>query len=157
MQAVFVVQHYADVAHGAMRRQYQRLIRTLPPHLDDGYLFALALADLLKAARVARKHAAGPGITKAVSDFERSVPHAKDFRDLLEHWDAYAEGKGKAQGRLGLTKGRPWFWWTSTSPPILRIGGSKAGLDLDVTEAKRAGAALYQVIRKALNLALRET
>lgn len=148
---IFLVQHYANIAHGAMRLQYQRLIRASPPVLADGFLFALALADLAKAARVAARRTASPAIKSAVSDFEKAIPGAKDCRDLLEHWDAYAEGKGKAQKRLALPKGRIWFWWKSTSPLILRIGGSADGLDLDITEAKDAGAKLYELIERTLS------
>lgn len=152
LSRILIVEHYARVAHDAMRQQNQRLLRQ-PPKLGDGYLFAIALADLLKAARVAQKVAPSRVLKTALVRFERAIPLARDFRDYLEHWDDYADGKGRQQARLGLKKGDDWFWWKDTSPPILGIGGARSGLALEVHEANREAATLYAVASETLRAA----
>jgi hypothetical protein len=146
------VKHYTEIAHRAIREQRQRLM-TLPPRLEDGYLFAIALADLLKAASVARVLTSSVALAPAVEAFEVAVPRARDFRNLVEHWDEYLDGKGRRQAQLGLEPGQHWFWWKSVSPAVLRIGGEKAGLDLDIRSATAAAIQLYEATVEALHLA----
>jgi hypothetical protein len=136
-QLVYIDIH-SSLAHDAMREQYQRIIRTHPPRLSDGYLFVVALADVLRAAQVAKKAvpAAAAEIDARIKDLPRDT---KDFRDLLQHWPDYAKGKGKAAERLALTHGlaqkKVWFWWETIDPPTLHFGGDPGGLMLDVWEA----------------------
>jgi hypothetical protein len=146
-----IARHFFEVSHAAMRAQYQRIIRSNQPALYDGYLFALALADLIRAAGVAAKEtAAGPRIKVAIQEF----PSASDFRNLLEYWPDYARGEGRDAGRLGLTPGTHWFWWDSVSPPVLRVGGSQARLVLDIAHSLSQGAKLYPIVHDALEEAI---
>lgn len=149
---ILVIEHFTRVVHGAMRQQRQRLMEN-PPRLEDGFLFSIALADLVKAARVAHRTIPHPTLQTALDEFGKAFPQAKDFRDLVEHWDDYAQGKGREQARLRLESGSHWFWWKSISPPVLRIGGETNGLDLDLDAANTAGAKLYDALRAALRSA----
>jgi hypothetical protein len=149
------IRHYTEVAYRAVRRQSQQVASEEPPKLEDGYLFAIALADSVRATRVAQKVLSSPELDAALAAFERAVPVAKDFRNLLEHWDAYLEGEGHRQAQLGIERGKHWFWWKSVSPAVLRIGGEKTGLDLSVSEAAEAATELYRATDEALRAARR--
>jgi hypothetical protein len=147
---LYSARHYTEVTHGAVRRQRDRL-KQRPPQLADGYLFVIALADLVRAARVVQKLTKSKALADALCAFECAAPTAKNFRDLIEHWDDYVEGKGRRQRDLGLEKGRHWFWWKShVSVLVLRIGATKGGLELDVKAASQASLDLYVATTKAL-------
>ena len=144
---------FSSVAHGAMREQYQRIITAHPPQLHDGYLFAVALADLLRAADEAEK-ALPDAEAQIRADKEALLPDARDFRNLLEHWPDYARGEGRDKERFardhGLAPGKAWFWWEKLDPPTLRFGGSPGGLVLNVENAKCAGASLFLTVHDAV-------
>ncbi len=150
LRELMLVRHYGEMAHRAMRQQYQRLRMISPPRLDDGYLFAVALADLLRAAVVAESQTGCEAIGVAAGD----IAHSRDFRNVLEHWPDYARGQGRDAERLGLIPGDHWFWWESVSPLKLRIGGSRSGIELDVERSEEAGARLYVVLHDALEAAI---
>lgn len=125
---ILLVAHYASVVHAGMRQQSQRLTDSLLTHdrpkLEDGYLFAIALADLAKAARVAQELTPSPALETALAEFDRAFAGARDFRNFLEHWDDYAQGKGHRQA-LGLENEDTWFWLKPEDPLVLRIGGDE--------------------------------
>jgi hypothetical protein len=66
----------------------------------DTCLFAIALRNFLRAAElmqaVADERHARP-LGDALRRFYESAPDVKDIRDVLEHFDAYAQGRGKLQ------------------------------------------------------------
>ena len=152
LKELTLVRHYGELAHGAMRLQYQRLKTASPPGLADGYLFAIALADLLRAAETTESQTGCMEIGTAAD----GIAHSRDFRNVLEHWPDYARGEGRDAERLGLDPGEHWFWWESVSPLKLRIGGSRAGLLLDIEQSKEAGGRLYVVLHDALEAAIRD-
>jgi hypothetical protein len=150
---------HAGVAHGAMLDQYQRIIQVQPPRLSDGYLFVVALADVLRAANEAMK-AVRPAAAADIKACIDAVPRdAKDFRNLLQHWPDYAKGNGKNADRLALTHRlapkKVWFWWDKTDPLTLRFGSKPGGLVLDVWEAKEAANRLYWAVFDAVKDAMR--
>ena len=155
VRLLFLINIYSEVAHRAMRSQYQRIVRADPPQLSDGYLFALALADLLRAAKEAAQ--ALPAAAPDIAADMQALPDVTDFRNLLQHWPDYAKGRGRDADRLGrshgLVRGKAWFHWDKLDPPTLRIGGSPGGLLLNVEDAKRAGAALFQTVHSAVRTA----
>jgi hypothetical protein len=147
LNRLLLVRHYGEVAHRAVRQQYQRL-KVPPPRLDDGYLYAVALADLLRAAEEAQRLTGCAEIGEQVD----LISGARDFRNVLEHWPDYARGKGRDAERLGLVPGDHWFWWESELK--LRIGGSRAGVVLDIERAEEVVRRLYVVLHDALEAAI---
>lgn len=101
---------YAEVwleAVELQRRRVLELSRPMPPQppYEDNraaleaelVLFAVALRNLIRAVEWASDFEPDP-ITQALDDFDAKVPHAVDIRDLLEHFDAYEQGRGNLQG-----------------------------------------------------------
>lgn len=156
MNPRYLVEHFARFAFGAVMSQRQHLERQRregnPPQLCDGYLFAIALSDLLSAARVAQRRGIGaPELEAAIDAFELQSPGRTDFRNVLEHWDEYDEGKGRNRVRLGIEPGHTWFHWVGVDAFKLRIGGSAGTpLTLDVAKGTNAASALHSVLYRVL-------
>jgi hypothetical protein len=84
--------------------------------------FASLLGDVLDSQE----------IREAVTGFEERVPHAKDIRDFLEHFDDYAKGQGLKQ------LPQPEDLGTLTiddEDPLGTIAYSFGGLELPLREA----------------------
>jgi hypothetical protein len=67
----------------------------------DGYLFVLALRQVLRAAHMVlngleaeQKPEQAETARAAIETFDATVPHAKNARDVLDHFDDYARGVG---------------------------------------------------------------
>lgn len=59
------------------------------------HLFAVAVRNLLRGAGLARScFPNNSEIGRAIAEFEKAVPRVADVRDVLEHFDEYARGKG---------------------------------------------------------------
>jgi hypothetical protein len=72
-------------------------------------LFAVALRNLIRAVEWAAKSHA-PTLTTALKQFHQVIPNAVDVRNLLEHFDAYEQGRGRLQKLkrvTGRAKGQP--------------------------------------------------
>lgn len=71
----------------------------------EGYLFVSALRNLRRAAELvlalATEQAARDATKEAIALFDAQLPDAKDARDVLEHFDDYAQGRGRLQVRDG--------------------------------------------------------
>lgn len=157
-----VARNHVAVWHAATRLQVQRLQESIdsPPWgYTDALLFVLALRDLLRAAEFARNRC--PGVSgKPIEQFEAAIPRARDVRDVIEHFDKYAVGKGdlqpKEQTRRRPEQQRPseeWLpvdlaehgqWLTETTIAL----GSE--LTLNWREAARAADDLGRAMLKAL-------
>ncbi|MEW6475335.1 MAG: hypothetical protein AB1679_24025 [Actinomycetota bacterium] len=75
----------------------------------DANLMLLALRNLVRAAEAAACHTKDQRITDAVDTFKASLPGIVDMRDVVEHFDAYLDGKGKLQKKLRSPTGLPYF------------------------------------------------
>jgi hypothetical protein len=65
-------------------------------HIDAHFLL-IALGHVLKALRISADVLRDDRLVKINEDFEARAPWLKDFRDVLEHLDAYTEGEGWLQ------------------------------------------------------------
>jgi hypothetical protein len=78
----------------------------------DGHFYAVCLVHAMKAAAIVCKHTHDSSLERAIETFEATLPDYKDVRNLLEHWDAYATGKGLLQKDKvvprRVTSGRKW-------------------------------------------------
>jgi hypothetical protein len=90
----------------AAERQAMRTLH--PQHRSDyqveGYLFILAVRQVLRAVEAARSHAdqhrdgkRSAKLTKALATFDTTVDAARMVRDVLTHFDKYQRGKGDLQ------------------------------------------------------------
>lgn len=65
----------------------------------DAYLFAQALRQVLRAAELVADGLTGDprkqSVETAIREFNAIVPHAKDARDVLDHFDDYVRGMGQ--------------------------------------------------------------
>ena len=104
-------------------------------------LFVVALRNVLRGSEaiLGRRHS-------AVCAFHRSVPAAKDIRDMLDHFDEYVLGAGRLQ------KGGPPSDWLVYYSSEHEVGGERAihidGHTLRVDEAAEAAKVLA---RAAIN------
>ena len=76
----------------AVQRQAER-IRSCDP-LEDAQVDALMFVDALRNVLRGAESILGKNAS-AVHEFRKSVPHAVVVRDVLEHFDEYAAGRGK--------------------------------------------------------------
>jgi hypothetical protein len=84
----------------------------------EAHLLVIAIRQLLRTQEAYFKETRDHRLVEARAEFDAAVPHAKDFRDFLEHLDDYLRGTGKRQGETG------------TSRPVLTswsIGDAKPG------------------------------
>jgi len=81
--------------------QHRRLSEaTSPAHaMADVSMLVLALRNLLRAAYLAEKACPDGRIRAAILRFEARLPGLTEIRDVLEHFDEYAEGSGRFQKR----------------------------------------------------------
>ncbi len=66
--------------------------------VSDAYLLVIALRNVLRAARLAREElitdAGRAALDQAITAFEETLPGVQSARDVLEHFDEYARGRG---------------------------------------------------------------
>ncbi|MEU7613886.1 hypothetical protein [Micromonospora sp. NPDC049204] len=69
----------------------------------DALLLMLSLRNLVRAAdwgaNTARGSAQEAARRQAVAEFQQQLPNVVDARDVLEHFDDYATGRGRLQQR----------------------------------------------------------
>ena len=118
----------------------------------DAYLFVLALRNVRRAAALTAKLAGGSRrvvIRRALVAFDEALPTAKDLRDVLDHFDDYALGRGKLQDSK-----RPWplieWYEESTDTYRLNIGVGGKLLAVEVGAASQASDALLDSVAEAL-------
>lgn len=87
----------------------------------DPNLMLLALRNLVRAAEAAANHTTDQRITDAVDTFKASLPGVVDMRDVVEHFDAYLEGRGKLQKRLRSPTGLPYFETFQRQPGVFQL------------------------------------
>jgi hypothetical protein len=133
----------------------------------QAHYFAIALTNLRTAVWWGRGYCdkvkdgeRSKLLTPALDAFDSAVPHARDVRNIGEHFEKYAEGKGelqedqqeknKARRALNLDE-IPLslaIWWDASEDTV---GVNVLGRRLDVAEGAAAGAALAEIALEALD------
>ncbi len=125
--------------------------------VSDAYLLVIALRNVLRAARLAREElitdAGRAALDQAITTFEETLPGVQSARDVLEHFDEYARGRGgigEDRGTLGPypvtiagSGDRDEGGWPERL--VLHIGPHP----VDLTAAPQAAAALVHAIHLA--------
>lgn len=85
----------------ATERQYERVLTSTSGDIDrvEIGLFVLAAAQLRVACRMAIDYAT---VARAAAAFDARLPHLKDVRDLITHFDEYDRGNGRLQARSAV-------------------------------------------------------
>lgn len=139
----------------AVQLQLERFRRS--GRVSDAYLLVIALRNVLRAAQLAREElvtvVGRAALDQAITTFEETLPGVKSARDALEHFDAYARGRGgtgKDRGTLGPypvtvagSGDRDESGWPGRL--VLHIGPHP----VDLTTASQAAAALVHAIHLA--------
>jgi hypothetical protein len=84
----------------------------------DAILFAFAVRQVLRAAELVRD-LCPPGVARdaiddALRGFHAGLPDVKDVRDVMDHFDDYATGKGKLQAKM--LQPATFTYWTERGP-----------------------------------------
>lgn len=111
----------------------------------DSYFLVMAVRQLLRVEEAYRRLTGDARLTKARSAFDATIPDAKLFRDILEHLDAYMQGKGDLQGE-GRIRSHPVLEPVITRSPPRRVALRFDGHQLDLGNAARAALDLAPVI-----------
>ena len=125
--------------------------------VSDAYLLVIAVRNVLRAGRLARDElhtdSARAVLDQALAEFEAALPGAKNARDVLEHFDDYARGRGgRGRGagfgpyriRLSGSEERNESGWPMRI--VLHVGPHP----VDLTAAPHAAAALVHKMYQAL-------
>jgi hypothetical protein len=109
----------------------------------EAHFLVIAIRHLLKSQEVYLKQTGDHRLAKARTAFDAAVPHAKDFRDFLEHLDEYLLDRGKRQleGSVALGLKMEVAHERGTGVVTLRFGEHQ----LDLDEATHAALGLAQV------------
>jgi hypothetical protein len=110
----------------------------------EAHFLVVAVRQLLRAQEVYLKQTGDHRLKDARAAFDAQVPHAKDFRDFLEHLDEYLLDRGKLQreGRLALGLAMQVVHARSTGRVTLRFGDDH---ELDLYDATDAALVLAAV------------
>lgn len=87
------MRHWVDTWLNAARRQASRIEEASYEDIEpDAFLYVQALFNLRRGAEqiLGKKH-------HAIAKFDSRLPHLKNLRDMIEHFDEYAKNKGLRQ------------------------------------------------------------
>ena len=107
----------------------------------DCYMFVIAVRNALRGVDLVRKvsdKVTHSQIDLAKNTFNKQVPRLIDLRNVLDHFDMYAVGKGELQGAAGWLP-NAWFERTENSY-VYNVGVSRATplLQIDVRTTHEA-------------------
>lgn len=78
----------------------------------DGHFYAIEVVHAMRAAGIVRKATNDSELGTAIKRFESRASDYKNVRDILEHWDAYMQGRGRLQKAEEVPRwlniGRKW-------------------------------------------------
>ena len=151
----------------AVRNQATRVLGSPPDRQfgvsekADGYLFVLALRNVIRAANLvltlAPEHAR-PGIEAGIATFESKMGAAKDTRDVLDHFDDYVVGDGKLQKGSGRPMYVEWQERDGTTVRLcIGISSGRPLLSIDVLLGQLAAFELRGVLDEAVYEALKDS
>jgi hypothetical protein len=138
IQGLRVLSDAAWPSSGAMTKQ------------GDAYLFVVALRDFRRAAKFVgdclTDANAKSTVATGLSTFDKSLPEATDLRNILEHLDEYAMGKGF----LRKSGGQAWpvvIWYEQTTDDyLLWLGLDGRTFKVSVRESLDAIVQLREVL-----------
>ncbi len=145
------VRLFAADAHRASGHEQQIYARQI-----FGQLRALRRCAAMQASELVRigvSDGERARLDRAIAAFDLAVFDATAARDLLEHFDDYALGKGKLQRRamrelgLDLHEAAAMYWGGGYDPATRRI--TEGPFAIDVPQAVEAAAALQAAIYQA--------
>ena len=119
----------------------------------DCYMFAVAVRNVRRGGELLRQVAparCGSAIDIATNAFDARVPHAVDLRDVLDHFDAYALGKGRLQDPNGFL---PVAWYEDDGKTYrysIGVSAAKPLLTIDVKDACEAASAFSSSVMDAV-------
>lgn len=127
---------YVDFHVGSGGQRQAGRIEAAP--LEEAQTDSLLLADALRNVLRGAERVLGK-TSSAVQAFRKAVPEAENVRNMLEHFDAYVEGKGRHQkdGNVRPDDWRP-LWVRDGDGCKVRIGP----YELNVASAGEASARL---------------
>jgi hypothetical protein len=108
----------------------------------EAHFVVIAIRQLLRSQEVYLKQTGDHRLAKARATFDAAVPHAKTFRDFLEHIDDYLRDRGKLQdeGSVALGLEMVAVHERATGRVALRFGDH----ELDLDEAADAALVLAE-------------
>jgi hypothetical protein len=110
----------------------------------EAHFLVIAIRHLLRSQEVYLKQTGDHRLAEARAAFDAAVPHAKTFRDFLEHLDKYLRDQGNLQldGSVALGLEMEAAHERSTGRLTLRFGEDH---ELDLDDAADAALALAEV------------
>jgi hypothetical protein len=110
----------------------------------EAHFLLIAIRQLLRSQEVYVKQTGDRRLADARGAFNAAVPHAKDFRDVLEHSDKYLRDRGNLQlaGKMPLGVEVEVVHERSTGRVTLRFGDDH---ELDLFDAADAALVLAEV------------
>jgi len=118
----------------------------------ESNFFAFGLRLFLRAAEQVARMQGGSDAASALATFKKEIPGAVHVRDITEHFDAYAMGKGK----LGTGWRLPVHSWTAGSPTYFiqafefRDGDIIATHEIDMAHAIESAQRLMERLVSAV-------
>ena len=141
MQAIRILTDGTGMPDGPVTRQ------------ADCFLFTVAVRNVRRAGDLLRRVAPGSSwsrIDVALNTFDSRVPHAKDLRDVLDHFDEYAVGKGNLQTPDGFLLNAWYERSADTYRYNVGISPARPLLTIDVKDAFLAVDKLTSALASAL-------
>jgi hypothetical protein len=104
----------------------------------EAHFLVIAIRQLLRTQEAYLKQSGDHRLVKARAEFDAAVPHAKDFRDFLEHLDVYLRDEGNLQKTGDAATGVDLVvrWGRQTGRVTLGFGDHLLDLG-DATDAAR--------------------
>jgi hypothetical protein len=154
---------WPEIWADAIETQWIRVVETrealrqLPPFDDatpevnelqgrltwEAHFLVIAIRQLLRTHEAFLKQTGDHRLVRARAEFDAAVPHAKDFRDFLEHLDRYLRDEGDLQKRGDVATGVDLVvhWGRQTGRVTLGFGDHL----LDLGDAAEAAHPLAEV------------
>lgn len=109
----------------------------------EAHFLVIAIRHLLRTHQAYLSRTGDHRLVSAGAEFEAAVPHAKDFRDFLEHIDLYLRDEGNLQKTGDVATGVDLVvhWGRRTGRVTLEFGDHL----LDLRDATEAALALAEV------------
>jgi hypothetical protein len=122
--------------------------------LYDAFFFIIALRNFWRAADLVAARL-GDEANGALNEFASCIPDAATLRNIIEHFDAYIEGKGRKQTVREKAGDKAWGAslnaWLQALPNwehVLKVTDGFTTYKVDLEMAMRAAEMLYITLSK---------